>query len=350
MKIVISADHHFHMYTQFAKPVGSGMNSRFFEMLVVEDFLHEWMKQEGIQVHIRAGDLFERKSTFDAVVFSEVVKRIVNNRRAGIQEIILKGNHDQAAGGARHSLEALKHVDLAEVVADGPAQYEFDGVVFHFVPYDDNADTLRAQLETLFPVAEKQNVLIAHLAVEGAKTGSEYLVPGTVQLEDLKPERWDFIFLGHIHEPQCVEGNTHYVGSLFQRNFSDSGSQRSVIVFDTSTGFWERKPMPGPQFVTKHISGPDDIGEPVPGIYYKLFVPPTMPLTAVNQAYEHALGFFTEFSAAEGSPAGGDAPRISAGLQKWEDIADAYVDQIKPKQLKAATLKKLGRTIIGVRG
>jgi hypothetical protein len=247
MKVLLSSDHHHDPFPQFAKTLSDGMSSRLLEGIEAERALAVEAKRRGCQLHVRDGDLFHKKNIIDAVAHSEVA-RILSS--SGMEEWLLKGNHDLAAGGLRHSLESFGVLGSSITVFDEPRSVAIDdGCVAHFVPHMEDGAKFKAAVDALRPVPSKMNLLFGHTAINAAKNGSEFRLPYTLDIFDIRPNDFDQIFLGHYHEPQDLAPNARYLGSLLQRSFSDVGSKRRALVLDTVTGALEEIAVPGPEFV-----------------------------------------------------------------------------------------------------
>lgn len=88
------------------------------------------------------------------------------------------------------------------------------------------------------------NIVIGHFDVVGAGlTGSKS--KGGVKPSALSEAK--HVFLGHIHKPQTMHKNIHYVGSPFQQNYGESGESKSVIILDLKRGksSFTRVPLEG---------------------------------------------------------------------------------------------------------
>lgn len=330
MLIALSSDHHHHNYSAFAKTLSGGMNSRVAEMLAVEAYMREVMKERGVKLHLRGGDLFDRKNQIDAVVFAELSGQIAANRDAGIEEVITKGNHDLAAGGVRNSLEALTHIGNVQVIADY-GQFTVGGLFIGIVPYDDDPARQKALIEQIADTARQHDgprLLLSHLQIRGAKSGSEYVLPGSLGTDDLRLDVWNLVLLGHIHEPQQLTPKAHYIGSMCQRAFTDEGVQRRMLLLDTETCTFEEVPLPGPRFYTVEIDDPEELCELESTVrqsdYYKFVLKTSIKVKDIDEIFDGRLaGWIVTHNLA--GPAA--APRIDPRLTHWEDIFAQYVAQ-----------------------
>jgi hypothetical protein len=338
MIVAFSSDHHHHAYQRFARILPGGVNSRVAEMLAVETYMREQMIERRAPLHVRGGDLFEKKNQIDAVVFAEVANQIRANGDAGIEEVIDEGNHDEAAGGIRNSLEALTHIGNVRVVPTSlwvPA----GDLNIAMVAYDHDADVQKKFIAEMAEQARRRggkNMLVAHLQIRGCKSGSEHVLPGALTTDDLCLDAWDYVFCGHVHEPQWLTNKTLYIGSMSQRSFQDEGAQRRMLFLDTETMQIEEVPLPGPRFVTLEVHDPDQLAElcgPQGTVratdYYKVvLMTPAVKTPDVDALMDgRAAGWLVT----QGKLGPASQPRLSPTLSRWDDICDAYVQASETK-------------------
>jgi DNA repair exonuclease SbcCD nuclease subunit len=352
MKVLVTADHHHHAWKQFAKPLEGGLNSRLKEGLDAEDALARIIAKYGVELHLRLGDLFHQKNVLDMVVFNEVFERIA---AAPCQTVILEGNHDWAAGGARHSLESLKRL-RGVLVVDDLAMLVHAGFVVHALPYFESRDALVEACASLRPVPGKFNLLAAHLGINGAKDGSEYRIPSTLGVEDLALNRFDLCFFGHYHKEQQVAPNAHYVGTLIPRSFADLGSGGTAILLDTTTGEWRRISVAGPQYMKLRIptmeafeafiEGRRTKGEPDLRNSYVWAVAGDIQLTrsAVEEAVGECLGLKFEYEV-DKAPETRLSTSPSAESATWRDHLHSWVDR-SSTTLDKDRLRQVGEAVI----
>ena len=343
MRIAVTSDHHFHAYQQFANRTPGGLNNRLVEMLAVEDLAHALRQRLDVDLHIRAGDLFDRKNTIDAVTFNEVWSRV--SRRGGPPEWLLKGNHDIAAGGIRHTLEAFASLPTVKVF-DTPQRVEIGNASVYLVPHMEDVAEQRAALGT-FPLEtdnERFKLLICHGQVAGAISGSEYVLPGSLTLEDLHAEAYDLVLLGHCHEPHQLAPNVFYVGSQCQRSFADIGAARRMFLVDTDARRWDSHPLLGPRFQREIFStlSTFERWQPSSNDYYKVVVrSPEITDSLIKDKLEgYCRGWTVQYEIAEKTI----APRLGHGLISWDDILEVYVREIETP-LDKKQLLAVGRTL-----
>jgi DNA repair exonuclease SbcCD nuclease subunit len=325
-KILISSDHHHDNYKNYSRIIQNGITSRLKESLDAELFLHRLMRKLGITIHVRCGDLFDKKDVVDAIAYSEVYNVITGNLRCGIQEIDLVGNHDSAAGFRRNTLETFG-ISNVSLIVDEPRTISLYGVDFHFIPHMEGETSFEG-LWGLKPNPDKPNLLFTHVGINGAKTGSEFLLPQYIDAEDLRPELWDFVFVGHIHEPQQLRNNMWYVGNLVQRNFMDEGTERRCFVLDIESGKLESIPIPGPRFHTVDLSSEEKFESftPIPGDYYRCTLPYGLDARRARELFQKTAG--VSFNTAKRNDERVCSVPVSVEKDvSWETICKHHVEQ-----------------------
>lgn len=81
--------------------------------------------------------------------------------------------------------------------------------------------------------AKEKVILLGHFQVMGCITGAGQLLAG-IPKDALT---WvDLGLLGHVHKPQSIHKNVHYVGSPFQQDWGETGESKRVGIVDISPG------------------------------------------------------------------------------------------------------------------
>jgi len=85
-------------------------------------------------------------------------------------------------------------------------------------------------------------ILLGHFQVMGSITGAGQLLAG-IPKEDVT---WvDLGLLGHVHKPQAIHKNVHYIGSPFQQDWGEAGEEKRVGIVDVFNGTVEWVPIEG---------------------------------------------------------------------------------------------------------
>jgi DNA repair exonuclease SbcCD nuclease subunit len=80
----------------------------------------------------------------------------------------------------------------------------------------------------------KRRFLFAHQGVQGAATGPrDIILKDPLQISDFQPEKFDYVFCGHLHKPQRIHPNFVIIGSLIQKDFGERNDKKGYYILDT---------------------------------------------------------------------------------------------------------------------
>ena len=263
MKFVFFTDSHFHLFTNYAKPDDEYVNDRFREQMEALQKVYDIAREHKAKV-IFGGDLFHKRNSVDTRVYNKVFEVIAGQQTYDKipHTYILRGNHDSVTNSlyTDSSIEPLGLVPGIEVI-DTPESHMFideNGKEFYitFVPYGDETEEIKQYIKDN-NVPGKVNILVGHLGVEGSLTGKgSHRLEGAFGYQDLLPDSYDFILLGHYHRRQYFNNPNHlYGGSLMQQSFSDEQEANGVHLIDTEKMTTEFIPIYTRRFIT--IQGED---------------------------------------------------------------------------------------------
>jgi len=198
----------------------------------------------GTAVHL--GDLFDKPRP--SLENQKVAIQWANEfERAGINLIILTGNHDCIAGPAGLSaLDVIRSFPYQFVrVVDRPLMVKSDlpsTSHFLFLPFSppgifDSQKDWRAAIKKELKEAKPESfVAFAHLDVEGAAYGDqEFLYRGkdyAVPKGLLAHNALSLVVCGHVHKPQLVQQKVQILGAAQRFRFDESTNQPRFMVFD----------------------------------------------------------------------------------------------------------------------
>lgn len=271
MKIVCTADWHIHQFQEFAKQLtvrwdtsssryvladsGKEMNSRLYSILRGLCDLRDYCIDNSIKYVLNAGDTFHKRGNINVDTFNAAFKVIESFRTSGISLISIAGNHDQVDSSDIPST-SIHTFNQVQTVIEQPTIVSFSGIKIAAVPYSAN------KLLILNSINELQaDILMLHCGVTGSVVGSgNYVMTDEYTLEDLQPNKWKYVVLGHYHKPQILAPNVFYCGTPTQKSFGDEillgdkhGKQRynGFYVIDTEIpNSVEFKPIYEPRFIT----------------------------------------------------------------------------------------------------
>jgi len=273
VKILHFADAHIDMANYGRHDPQSGLPMRVMDFLKSLDEIVQTAIDKKVDLVIFAGDAYKDRSPAPTYQ-REWGKRIMQLSHAGIQTLLLTGNHDiSPSTGRAHAIQEFKTLEVPNVkVLDKPQFLSVDDlgglpVQVIALPWisrsglmaslelggTDPSETYKILGERISELIENwlkdadpdvPTILTAHASVEGAKYGSERMVmlgndmvlpPALV-----KDKRLDYVALGHIHKPQNINEGNHppviYPGSIERVDFGEAGDRKYFILAEISKG------------------------------------------------------------------------------------------------------------------
>lgn len=280
MRIVFATDLHMHNFTEFAKPTDN-ISDRFEAQLATLQKTFDIAREKKANLFI-GGDLFHNRGAVGTKVFNKTFEVFANN--PDVPVYILRGNHDSVTNSIRtvasiEPLRALKNV----FVITHPTEILFEeeetdeengkGVNVLFMPYGDETEEMKQYIQEYEPEGEK-NIFVGHLGLEGSLQGKgTHRLAGAFGLQDLRPDVFDYILLGHYHKRQTLGDNPNFIygGNFMQVNFGDEGQEKGVHFIDTEKEHGiEFIPIKNKMFVT--IDGnnlPDNLDDIIENNYVR---------------------------------------------------------------------------------
>jgi len=246
---------------------------RVMDFLKSLDEIVQTAIDEKVDLVIFAGDTYKDRSPAPTYQ-REWGKRMMRLSQAGIQTLLLTGNHDiSPATGRAHAIQEFDTLNVPHIrVMDKPqtlSPRDLEGLPIQIIAlpwisrsgmmaslelggaepektYKILSDKVSELIEEWLSNADPNlpTILTAHASVEGAKYGTERMVmlgndmvlpPALV-----KDKRLDYVALGHIHKPQNINEGSHppviYPGSIERVDFGEAGDKKYFILADVSKG------------------------------------------------------------------------------------------------------------------
>ncbi len=283
LKILHFADAHIDMANYGQHDPKTGLPSRVVDFLNSLDKIIETAITEKVDLVLFAGDAYRDRSP--APTFQrEWDKRVVKLSKAGIETLLITGNHDIAPSALRaHALQEMETLEIPHIhVASSTRLFkpeDLGGLPLNViaVPWITRAKTaenlanLGSESQTLDSETGSQEkrdalvsiglreifeasfsqmdptlpiVLVAHANIEGAQYGQERLItvgkdlilpPGLV-----RDPRFDYVALGHIHKFQDLNLNAYppvvYSGSIERVDFGEIAEDKGFVLVDLAKG------------------------------------------------------------------------------------------------------------------
>ena len=237
-EFVVFSDFHAHNFKAYSRLSNYGisyLNSRLVDSLVVLDEIRSYCNANGIETVLFGGDLFHSRQAVRTDVLTSVYSSLKAFCQDGIQLIMIPGNHDYAnRQGNINSLLPLQDVP-GMVVASYASIFNAKGFEVACVPYTDNLEKAKENLAHFSklgdPDPDYPRVLLAHLGMQGARVGSDYVLvsDGDIGVSDVPQDAFDLCLFGHFHEHQKLFKNGYVIGATHQHNWGDSGGSRGFL-------------------------------------------------------------------------------------------------------------------------
>jgi len=250
MKFIFFTDSHFHLFTDFSQPDTEYVNDRFKEQIQTLQKVFDIARDNNAKV-IFGGDLYHKRNAVDTRVYNKVFETFANNQ--DIQVYMVRGNHDAISNSlyTQSSIDTFETLPNVEVTKSLRSESLSSKVQLTMCAYGDEVQEIKDFISKSY-VKDKVNILVAHLGVSGSLTGKgSHRLEGAFGYQDLLPEQYDFILLGHYHRKQYFQNPNHlYGGSLLQQSFSDEQESNGVHLIDTENLTTEYIPLDTRRFIT----------------------------------------------------------------------------------------------------
>lgn len=250
MKFIFFTDSHFHLFANYAKPDDDYVNDRFKEQIEALQKVFDIAREEKAKI-IFGGDLFHKRNSVDTRVYNKVFETFANNQ--DIKVYMVRGNHDAVSNSLYTDssidiFETLPNVEVTKTLRSEPLSSK---VQLTMCAYGDETEEIKEFIKGSYQEG-KVNILVGHLGVEGSLTGKgSHRLEGAFGYQDLLPDNYDFILLGHYHRRQYFKNSNHlYGGSLLQQSFSDEQDSNGVHLIDTDKLTTEFIPLDTRKFIT----------------------------------------------------------------------------------------------------
>ena len=261
-KVALFSDLHGHPFKPYATVLENGMNSRLADAVSCIEQVVQHCVKEDVDLVLFGGDLFHVRRTINVAAFNAVYEAMAKFSVHGIPLVMIHGNHDQAdRAGTQHSVHAFR--TFCNVV-DDPGWMMVSGksgepYAIMAVPYMENVEQLRQVVTTPCPMSKVPKLMLAHLGIQGAKVGSDfvYINPHDAGVEDLNCEAFDAVYLGHYHLHQQIAPNAWYIGAPLQHNWGDRDQWRGFLIYDAEAKTHRKIPLKAPKFVEVADWAPD---------------------------------------------------------------------------------------------
>ena len=305
IKLVHFADAHIDMARQGRRDPESGLPVRVLDFLKALDTIVDHAITHAADLVIFAGDAY-RDRTPAPTYQREWGRRMIRLSEAGIETILLVGNHDiSPAVGWAHTLHEFDTLNVPHMhVIRKPAllgPQDLGGLAVQVIgiPWMNRSNML-AMMEDASPKIEDVNrqietflinaiegyleqldpdlpaILTSHISVQGAMYGNERSVmlgrDMVLSPAIVRDHRLDYVALGHIHKYQDLNQGGHhpvvYPGSIEKVDFGEINDRKCFISAQLEKGketTFEPVLLQGRKFISKtaQVSDADQVQEQI---------------------------------------------------------------------------------------
>ena len=301
IKLLHFADAHIDLARQGRRDPETGLPVRVLDFLRALDRIVDAAISEKVDLVIFAGDAYLDRTPAPTYQ-REWGKRMMRLSEAGIQTLLVVGNHDVSpAAGRAHTLQEFDTLQVPHIhVISRPCLLGPDdlkglpiqvigipwlnrsGLAAVFANTDSAADEINDQLEIqitriIEEFFEKLDpalpaVLTSHISVQGASYGNERSVMLGKDLvltaSLVKDKRLNYVALGHIHKAQNLNPDKQppvvYPGSIERVDFGEIEDEKTFVIAEIEKGTptklrWMK--LEGRPFISRSVTvdDPDNV-------------------------------------------------------------------------------------------
>ena len=214
MRVVHLADIHLG-FRQYQRQTPGGINQREHDVAQSLKRVIDLVIQLRPEVVLIAGDVFHTvRPTNPAILHAFIQFARLTQELPETRVVMVAGNHDTPRTSETGCILGLFRPLGISVVDSAPQWVSVPEHDLAILAVPDMAQG-RPRLEP--DPAAKYNILLLHGEIEGVlpKYGRELKrSPMEITLDELGPQRWDYVALGHYHVYRPVAPNAFYSGSL----------------------------------------------------------------------------------------------------------------------------------------
>ena len=243
-EVVIFSDIHVHAFNAYRTEVPFEKANGIYNSRLIDTVRALWQVADyAIEHNIKniwfGGDMFHIRKMIATNALHLVYDCLKYMSDHGIKVTMIPGNHDyKDKDGHQNSIQTFDAIDNVTVETE-VVLHEGDDVSLVLVPYEANGAVAAQDLAQAKELAQYHHadgngtplVLLAHLGIQGAKVGSDYVLvsDGDINVDDIPYKDFTACFFGHFHQHQKVFPNGWFVGALTQHNWGDAGGKRGFL-------------------------------------------------------------------------------------------------------------------------
>ncbi len=240
--------------------IGKSLNQKSLieDQKYILDQIIKQMEDNDVKVLLLAGDIYDKQIPSKEAVklFNEFLFNLIINHEYKVY--IISGNHDSAER-LNFGSEIFKHHNLyIETFADCPIEKyllndEFGTVNLYMLPYSTPlytrvkfntdcatySDMIKYYVENTDIDFKERNIFLTHHTFLHDNMASfsdsevRFNIGGTEGIEAAYFDQFDYVGLGHLHNPQYVHAkNIRYSGSILKYSESETNTKKVAVMVE----------------------------------------------------------------------------------------------------------------------
>lgn len=220
MKLLITGDTH------------NGVPGRLKDTIWSMSIIRQYAQKHGIEHVLVLGDLFHDRVNLNVEVLNAVYIELQQAKATGQQWLCFPGNHDMFLKNS-WDITSLKPLEGVLQVYEQPCIITIADQRFHILPFVHYESEYMKQLEKLQKSYQKDDILLTHIGVHGAKLNECFLLKNW-SIVDFDQSPYNIVYAGHFHCYQQV-GKLWYPGNPIPFRFDEGLVDHGFVVYDTET-------------------------------------------------------------------------------------------------------------------
>jgi DNA repair exonuclease SbcCD nuclease subunit len=223
-RFIVFSDLHLNKW-QYGAKLLDGRNTRLLDQADVLHQIKRYAVDNDIKHVLFCGDLFHTNNHISTEVLMTAIEEFRAWERAGLNLIIIPGNHDLADKSGKISALGMFNSKFTRVL-NGPLHKKLDnGLYVSALPYTEDEDSLKRFLD----VVPGNYLVILHQGVSGTPVNSKGFTLNEILKPDMIPDHITGVFAGHYHSHKKVNDRLWIPGSPMQLTWSDKGETRGWL-------------------------------------------------------------------------------------------------------------------------
>lgn len=221
----------------------------------VMDQIINFTKENKIKKVFFLGDLFETKRYIEITCFNEIFKKL-HELSSHIDDLyMLVGNHDLALRNSITSKETETSMDSLFPFAKIIKRKEnimVDGINYVCIPFQKDIYVMRGEfIESSEEINDngKFNVLLFHTEYNEFSYGHGAICSSPLKKKDIRFDRYDYSFGGHIHNKTIINKKSLFIGAPFEHTRDEKNSVKGFIVLDAKDKKFKFHETKYPKFI-----------------------------------------------------------------------------------------------------